>query len=168
MITFCKIIAITILIATVVLTLFWIAKFPQKVKKISDCNVSDFESIELYDIYKSKQFFKQITKLFLINFCAFIISVIAFIVNIILSEGIPFYSAPLIILLCGGASAAIALDIFIKIIGNKNKIKVLNHFDKKLYPLGLASTSITSICIFIGFFFSEVVACAIYMIQLMI
>ncbi|MGN0508840.1 MAG: hypothetical protein ACI4GX_06360 [Ruminococcus sp.] len=168
MITFCEIMGIVLILPTVILTAFQIAKFPKEVRKISDCNVNDFENVELYEIHKSKQFFKQITKLFLINFCAFVISVIVFIVNIILNKGIPFYPAPLIILLCGGVCAAIALDIYIKRIGNINNIKVLNHFDKKLYPLGLASISITSICIFIGFFFSEVVACAVYMIQLMI
>lgn len=168
MIILCTVLGIVVVIPDFILSLLWIIKFPAYVKKLS-CSVTDIsDNTEVCEISKGKRFFQHITKLFLINLCACIVSIVAFIVNILFRGGIPFYPAPLVILLCGGVVVSIVLDIFVKRIGGRSNIKVLNDFDKKLYPLGLASSAITSTCIFIGFFFAEVMACAVYMIQLLV
>lgn len=164
MILFCQVLGIVISITVIILTVLWLIKFPEKVRKLSE-KVNTINN-ETYEIERSKGFFKSIVKLFLINFIACLISVTVFIVSIVLSDGIPFHPAPLIILLCGGLCLAIALDLFIQKIGNKNQIKVVNNFDKNLYPIGFSSVAITSICVIIGFCFAEIIACAIYMLLL--
>ena len=166
---FCKILGIAVSLPTIVLTVIWFVEFPKKIKRIAE-NLSDdgASADERVELYRSKRFFKLIVKLLLINLPAFIISVTVFILNIILSGGIPFYPAPLIVALCGGTLSFLILDIYIKNVGKKNNIKVLNRFDNNLYPIGLSSVAVTSFSIVCGFIFAEIIACAIYMLLLII
>lgn len=166
---FCEILGIVISLPAIVLTAIWFVKFPKKVRRLSH-NISEdgAKSVESIELHRSKQFFKLIVKLLLINLPAFIISISVFILYIILNGGVQFYPAPLIVALCGGTLSFLILDIYIKNVGKKNNIKVLNRFDKNLYPIGFASVAITSFCIVLGFIFADVIACAIYMLLLII
>lgn len=166
---FLEILGIAVSLPTIVLTVIWFVKFPKKVKSLSE-NISNdgANADDSSEQNRSKRFFKLIVKLLLINLPAFLISVTVFILNIILNGGIPFYPAPLIVALCGGTLSFLILDIYIKNVGKKNNIKVLNRFDNKLYPIGFSSVAVTSFSIVCGFVFAEIIACAIYMLLLII
>lgn len=155
--------AVIVAVTDIILTVLWLIKFPRKIKALSG---SGSETDENFEIKRSKMYFKEITKLSYFNFPAFLISLTVFILRIVTCDGMQFYPAPLLILLCGMVCIFIPLNIFIYTVGKKNGIKVLFKLDNKLYPIGIVSNFITSFSIFIGLLISSITACAVYMIML--
>lgn len=167
MLIFLQIIGVLMAMPDIIITVVWCIRFPQRIKALSDTPISNFENEELYEVYRSKQFYKQLTKLLLINLPAHIISIVSFILYIVISKNYATYPIPILVGAFGMFCIAIPINILIDKSGKKYNIQVFNSFYKKLFPIGCDSKLLGIICLLAGYFVAETIACAVYMLLVM-
>ncbi len=159
----CKLVGIIDLIPCIVFVTLFLICFQKKLAKLPVTD--DVES----EKQRGRFFYRNIFIFFLIVLDFEIISVSAFVLNITFGEKIPFYASPVIVLCILAFAFTVIFHIGFGKFAVKYQIKNYNPFTHKLTPVSvLGDKGLLGLGLFIGVGLAEIVACAVYMVMLLV